>query len=99
MNKFIVVSFIEKVPFIFANATWPLHVTILRPFSFNGDTSDLIEILEICCLRTNKIKTIGKTKEMFGVNNDVPVTELKKNHRTSDSVGQNPRTICPIDKI
>lgn len=78
MNKYIIVSFLEKVPpgTVFSNTEWPLHVTILRPFFSDGESSRLIEILQNSVKGKQTISLFGKTKEMFGQNRDIEVTEL-----------------------
>lgn len=77
MSKYVIVSFVEpEFPQTFSHADWPLHVTVLRPFSTNLSDDELVEKLQDVCARHSPITTEAKSKELFGPENDVSVTEL-----------------------
>ncbi len=77
MNQFVIVSFLEQdVPASFRKSEWPLHVTILRPFTTEASADDIFGSLKKVGAQTKSIRTVGKSKELFGEHLDVPVVEL-----------------------
>lgn len=78
MNKYVIASFLEKAHpgIVFSKTEWPLHMTILRPFFSDSEGSQLIEILQNSLEGKQTISLFGRTKEMFGPNRDIEVTEL-----------------------
>lgn len=79
MSSYLVVSFLEKnPPSVFQKSHWPLHATIVRPFSSSKTAEEIIDALKILSKQTNQLRTVGKSREMFGPENDISVTELEK---------------------
>jgi len=78
MNEYVVVSFIKQPQENFQRSEWPLHVTILGTFQTNISSKEIVLQMTKACLDTHTFILTGKSKEMFGYNNDIPVTELNK---------------------
>ena len=79
MSPYLIVSFLKRNhPSVFQKSDWPLHVTIVRPFSSSKAPEEIIKSLTTLCAKTSQLKTIGKSREMFGPENDIHVTELEK---------------------
>ncbi len=77
MEKYVIVSMIEtNFPEEFQSVNWPLHVTLLRPFVTSATVDNLSEILQTVSSTQPIIVTEGKSKELFGVERTVAVTEL-----------------------
>lgn len=78
MNKYVIVSFLQRdFPLKFLKLDWPLHITIVRPFSSSKSGEEFIRTLTAICSQIKPIYVFGKSREMFGPNNDLPVTELE----------------------
>lgn len=85
MTKYVIVSFLEKNPSAtFSSSDWPLHVTIVRPFSSSKNPDYFLDILKTHCLNRKKIILSGKSREMFGHDKSIPVTELEKTAEIED---------------
>jgi hypothetical protein len=77
MQKFIVVSFTEtEFPQEFPDQEWPFHVTLLGSFSTHMAKDELGRRLGEACAPHAPITVTGKSRELFGPHNDVPVTEV-----------------------
>lgn len=78
MNNYVIVSFLQKgFPQKFLQPNWPLHVTVVRPFFSNKSGIEFIHALTTISSQIKPIYTLGKSREMFGPNSDVSVTELE----------------------
>jgi hypothetical protein len=78
MNQYVIVSFLQKeFPQKFLQPGWPLHITIVRPFFSNKSGEEFIQALITICSQIKPMHTLGKSREMFGPNSNVPVTELE----------------------
>lgn len=86
MSRYVIVSFLKKTTAgrTFSKLEWPLHLTVLRPFFSDTEDSKLIETLQISLAEKQKIALIGKSKELFGQNTDIVVTELEYNVQIQD---------------
>lgn len=77
MSRYVIVSFVEdEYPKTFIQSEWPLHVTLVSPFSSTAPTQRLIDILKEVCLLHEKVVTEGKSRELFGPDATISVTEL-----------------------
>ena len=77
MRKFIVVSIIPpEFPQEFPDQDWPPHVTLLGSFATHLPVAELSQRLSAACARHAPIEVRGATRQMFGPNLDVPVTEV-----------------------
>lgn len=77
MIRYVIVSFLN-IPEIstFRRSNWPFHLTVLGNF-YSDSTYDEIEESFVKAAESIKsIKIPVKSKEMFGPNHDIPVTEL-----------------------
>lgn len=79
MNKFIIASFIGGITAgtTFEESKWPLHVTLMHSFHSNTPPQELTQTLERALQRQEAFELFGKSDELFGPENDRPVTELK----------------------
>ena len=79
INRFIVSCMIKKSPVGAVFTKWPLHLTIVPWFLYEGDVNELIERMKqkLKDIRPFKIQ-VGDQK-MFGPNRDVPVKLVDKN--------------------
>jgi hypothetical protein len=78
MNHYLIVSFLQQdFPLEFLQSDWPLHVTIVRPFFSNHSEEEFVHVLSTICAQTKPLPTAGKSRELFGPNRDIPVTELE----------------------
>lgn len=78
-KQYIVVSFLKPPAEIFVQSTWPLHVTIVRPFSSMDSLVELSKkIKEVCALHTPLV-VLGESRELIGPDKNVPVTKLAEN--------------------
>jgi hypothetical protein len=78
MEKYVIVSILTpQPPASFIQSEWPLHVTLLRPFSTELPPEIVVSKFTVACKDQKIIATKGKSKELFGPDNDVPVTELE----------------------
>ena len=79
MDEFIIVSFLtENIPDTFERAAWPFHTTILAPFTTDLTSAEVQNIMQRVSQEIPQFATTGKSKEMFGRENSVSVTELHK---------------------
>jgi|GEM_PF-3563854 len=79
MNEFIIVSFLtERIPDSFERTTWPFHTTILAPFTTDLPPLEVQNILQQAAKEIPPFSTKGKSRELFGRDNTVSVTELYK---------------------
>ena len=62
---------------MFSSSDFPVHVTIVRPFLSGIDEKEIIKKMKITSSKNKPMKTSGKSKEMFGPQNNVFVTELE----------------------
>jgi 2'-5' RNA ligase len=77
MRNYVIVCFLSKnPPHEFPNSEWPMHVTILRPFTSEHSPDDFVRVLVPICARTQILTLAAKSEELFGPNRDVEVTEL-----------------------
>lgn len=77
MSEYVIVSILQKdAPTTFHKSGWPLHMTIIRPFSSLKSSKDFLDTISMLCSNKKVITTKGKSYEMFGSENDVSVTEL-----------------------
>jgi len=80
MKEFLVVCFVEKnLPKEFLSGFWPLHVTIVRPFTTELSAIELTDIVQQVATQYSPLTLRAKSREMFGGRHrDIPVTELEK---------------------
>lgn len=79
MNTYVIVSFLEEnFPAKFSARAWPLHVTIVRPFVCEKFPEEVLEELRSIAADHKAIPTVGVSKQLFGVEKNVPVVELEK---------------------
>ncbi|HEY8108565.1 MAG TPA: 2'-5' RNA ligase family protein [Patescibacteria group bacterium] len=77
MNKYLVVHFLDSLSEgeRFESSAWPLHLTLIPPFSTNAERSDLEQFLRtVSQRRPIDLKVSGKS--LFGVRQDIPVMEV-----------------------
>lgn len=78
MKKYMIVSFLEENPdATFPKQHWPLHVTILRPFTTSMTEDECKQKMATLCKDSTPIHTRGVSKELFGENKDILVTTLE----------------------
>lgn len=78
MRTYVIVSFLEEdFPRTFLSEKCPLHVTIVRHFSSSENVATLLNILNDFCFGQKELITYGKSREMFGADKNVSVTELE----------------------
>ncbi len=77
MNTFVIGSFISEYEVHFLKQDWPLHVTIVPPFRTAESPSRLATLLKSACSEKYRLEVITKSKELFGINHDIPVMELE----------------------
>ena len=83
-SRFVVVSFLEKPPAKeFISSAWPLHMTLLPPFIYDGHLSEVIDELDYIAHGTNPFSVITNGNALFGPNEDIPVSLIKPNHYLS----------------
>lgn len=79
MNEFIIVSFLDgSVPHSFNRNAWPFHTTILAPFTTDLSPDEMHNLMQTSVIQLKSFTTKGKSREMFGRDNTVSVTELYK---------------------
>ncbi|HEY4502533.1 MAG TPA: 2'-5' RNA ligase family protein [Candidatus Paceibacterota bacterium] len=78
MQEYIVASFLSKPRNkTFKKSAWPLHVTILGIFKSDLSQYDIEIVLEKICKKTKPLILQGETRSIFGIDNNIPVTELQ----------------------
>lgn len=78
MRNYVIVCFLSRNPPLeFPSKEWPLHVTILRPFTSTCSPEEFGRMLEPICAQTPALTLTAKAEELFGPDNDVQVTELE----------------------
>jgi hypothetical protein len=79
MAEYIVASFLQSSPPVtFKRSNWPLHITVLGLFMSQSSPAVLTNLLKEAMAQSSAIKTKGKSRELFGRNHDVSVTEAVK---------------------
>jgi 2'-5' RNA ligase len=77
MRKFVTVSFTEgPIPAEFADKDWPFHVTLLPSIETGEDEAALTARIAQICARHAPIEVVGESRQMFGPEHNVPVTEV-----------------------
>ncbi|MBP7966909.1 2'-5' RNA ligase family protein [Candidatus Woesebacteria bacterium] len=79
MNKLIIASFIGGITAgtKFEESKWPLHVTLMRSLHSNTSPQELTRVLGLALQGQKAFELFGKSEELFGPENDRPVTELE----------------------
>lgn len=78
MRNYVIVCFLSRNPPLeFPSKEWPLHVTILRPFTSTCSLEAFGWMLEPICTQTRTLILTAKAKELFGPDRDIPVSELE----------------------
>lgn len=88
MNRYVIVSFLGKVPAgtSFTRTQWPLHITLIRPFDSYASEAELVAELTGALRYTKIFSLTGVSEELFGPELNIPVLELE---RTTDIVALN----------
>jgi 2'-5' RNA ligase len=64
----------------FAVHHWPLHVTVLAPFTTHASPDEVAEVIGHAINGQRSIRAVAGHDELFGRRHDVPVTVLVPNH-------------------
>lgn len=76
----VIVCFIEKpLKDLFHSSEWPLHMTLVPPFSYSGDINTLNELLEKYAEETSEFGVISNKRTLLGPDKDIPVTLVELN--------------------
>lgn len=78
MQKYLFVKFLETPPKsgVFDMKNWPLHVTIVRNFSYTGNISALTSLVEHIARDLKPISTTADKEALFGPEENILVTLL-----------------------
>lgn len=77
-RRYVIVSFlgVEEPPQSFLKTLWPLHVTIIPPFSTSATPDELNQSMQNICRTYGPIHLKEGRREQFGLQKDIPVTKL-----------------------
>lgn len=65
----------------FAVKEWPLHITVLPPFSTDATVAEVQEAIATATASQPQLTAIAGGDEMFGRRHDIPVTVIVENAR------------------
>jgi uncharacterized protein (DUF952 family)/2'-5' RNA ligase len=83
-NQYVVVGFLDEPPTEeFKSSEWPLHMTLLPPFTYNGLLDELCDELNTIAMTTRQFSVKTNGVAMFGPNKDIPVSLVKQNESLS----------------
>lgn len=75
--QYVIVSFVEPdFPPVFTGDTWPLHITLLQPFSTDLGQQELVTLLQRVCAGHLPVKTVATDRAMFGKEKERAVTRV-----------------------
>ncbi|KHL08383.1 2'-5' RNA ligase superfamily protein [Mumia flava] len=79
MDRLVVVSFLAEQPpgQTFAPSRWPLHVTLVPPFSVEAGTSVVADVVAETAASHRRTEVRARETAMFGRRRDVEVTVLE----------------------
>jgi len=84
-NRFVVVSFLDKSPTEeFASSEWPLHMTLLPPFIYDGHLNEVCDELDAIAVNTNRFSVRTNGDALFGPNEDIPVELIEPSEYLSE---------------
>lgn len=63
----------------FAVKSWPLHITVLPPFTTDAAPSEIADAIAAAVSSQDVLTAIAGHDEMFGRREDVPVTVIEEN--------------------
>lgn len=63
----------------FAVKSWPLHITVLPPFTTDVASSEVADVIAAATSGQTALTAIAGHDEMFGRRRDVPVTVIEEN--------------------
>ena len=76
----VIVCFIDNPPSsIFQSSQWPMHMTLIPPFSYDGSINELNELLSNFSKEFIQFSVTASERALFGPNKDIPVTIIKQN--------------------
>lgn len=79
-NQLVIVSFFDKPPVnSFSSSEWPLHMTVVPPFTFRGRSQELEAALNTLAARLDPLTITTAGRELFGPNKDIPVALIERN--------------------
>ena len=79
-NRFVVVSFLDKAPSKrFKSNEWPLHMTLLRPFIYDGPLELINENLNDLAKQLNPFTIKTSEDALFGPKENIPVQLVEIN--------------------
>lgn len=79
MRQYVIVHFIQPFPEpMFPRAAWPLHLTILGPFTSNEEFPILADHMKMTTPLYKPMVITGCERKMFGRKNDVRATVIKR---------------------
>jgi 2'-5' RNA ligase len=78
MSRFVVVLPLEplRTGESFAVTHWPLHVTVLAPFSTEATVSEIAEAIATALPGQTALRVVAGPEELFGRRHNIPVTVL-----------------------
>jgi 2'-5' RNA ligase len=81
MSRFVVVLPLSSLRTgeSFAVTHWPLHVTVLAPFSTDAAVSEIADVIARTVAHQPALTAVAGPVEMFGRRQNVPVTVLMEN--------------------
>lgn len=78
MDKYVLVSFLGEPPAgVFGESDWPLNITIVRAFTTSIGQKGIRDLLDDRYAAQRPIEIVGKAKDNFGPDADMPVTLLE----------------------
>lgn len=77
MERFVIVCFLGQPPQgTFRSAEWPLHMTLVRPFNYEGPEAKLLSSLVICAQSGTQLALTASERLLFGHQEHIPVTTI-----------------------
>jgi hypothetical protein len=85
MKEYVVVTFLKpETDPVFKRSAWPVHLTVAGPFFSELEFEPLAQKLKTLCADWKPIVVRGTKRNMFGLRNDVPVTEAERTQELLD---------------